>query len=258
MEGRQPRFNNISPAVTNNNVWLIESDADMFTSPYFVNNGTITKTNSTGTSVLWASPFTNNGTVTVASGTLEIENFAAGSSPITGSYDVATNAVLDLWGSYTLGVFPTITGGGAVNYIGGGSITLQSDYDPEISLEVPPLGPAFQNHGAIIDLTLNGSSLGGSNYVTGAFNWVKRHARRQSHHRPRSDLQHRRLGILEQQHRGHQSRNDLQRLRDHGFQCHVRQRRNLRGRDQLRVLFRSQFHQLRRSIPQSRYLLPDQ
>src|SRR2546423_7789396 len=55
----------------------------------------------------------------------------------------------------------------------GGNITLLNDVPGNLQLAggTVLLGPAFQNGGAITNLTLQGSSLSGTNQVTGTLNW---------------------------------------------------------------------------------------
>ena len=157
----------------NNGLWLEESDDQVYndgSSVNFINNSTFRKQGTFGTTYFNNNvPFQNNGFVDVETGTV---NFAGGGA-LVGTYNVARFAtVLLTGGSFTAGTPPLFEGPGASQFTGG-TLTLLADQIPNLLLAGGNLvlGPAFQNSGAISNLTLSGSSLTGSNTLTGTLNW---------------------------------------------------------------------------------------
>ncbi|MGA2558007.1 MAG: Ig-like domain-containing protein, partial [Verrucomicrobiota bacterium] len=157
----------------NNGLWLEESDDQVYIdggSVTFINNSTFRKQGTFGTTYFNNYvPFQNNGFVDVATGAV---NFAGG-GPLGGTYNVAQFAAVILSaGSFSAGTPPLFEGPGASQFTGG-TLTLLADQIPNLLLAGGNLvlGPAFQNSGAISNLTLSGSSLTGSNTLTGTLNW---------------------------------------------------------------------------------------
>ena len=106
-------------------------------------------------------PFTNTGTVTNLISTLSFN----GGGSITGIYGTAAGATINFSvGSFTMGVPPTITGLGICEFTGT-TLTLTQNWPTNLVLASGSLipGPAFQNSGAITNLTLSGVTLAGTN-----------------------------------------------------------------------------------------------
>lgn len=166
---------NSSTFITNNSLWLAQSD-DQINAAYggtvtFVNNGTFRKLASGGTSYFYGTAFVNNGTVDAQSGTI---SFQSGGT-IGGTYNsVAGAAILFETGGFTLNSQPNFTGSGAFQ-LTGGTLTMTRDIAPALQLTGGNIvvSPSFQNGGSITNLILSGSTLTGTNVVTGSFTWNK-------------------------------------------------------------------------------------
>jgi hypothetical protein len=164
-------------AITNASgaLWLMQSDRTLAlganylqTNGLFVNNGTLRKTTTTGTSTYNYLDFINNGTVDAETGAI---SFNSGGL-LAGNYNAATNAVIRFAGGlFTLDAQPSLTGFGSIQFTGG-TMTLIHDIAPVLQLTGGQvlLGANFQNSGAITNLTLTGSTLTGSNTITGTLN----------------------------------------------------------------------------------------
>jgi hypothetical protein len=152
-------------------LWNIETNAGLsgqsgYGYEYFNNAGNFLKSLGADTANVSVS-FTNTATGTVSNlaGTLSFN----GGGVLAGDYDVATNAIIYFSaGNFTMGVPPVITGAGLCEFAGS-MLTMTENVPPNLLLSGGDLvlGPAFQNLGAISNLTLNGSILTGTNTVTG-------------------------------------------------------------------------------------------
>ena len=137
-----------------------------FSSVTFTNNGTFR--NLGGTTYCYGSPFVNNGLVDVEGGAL---SFNSGGT-LGGTYNVAGYCtLLFASGNFTASAPPVVSGLGTSQFTGG-TLTLLADQISGLALigGNVALGPAFQNAGAITNLTISGSYLLGSNVVTGTLN----------------------------------------------------------------------------------------
>ena len=178
---------NDATVIDNNNYWLAQVVNDGMNNAYggtptFNNNGMgYLEINPTNGTVTFNQVALNNygyggtvavagdATVDVASGTLQL----GGGGTFTGPFTVepGANVVLSS-GAFYAGNSATLTGrGGAA--LTGGSLVLSNDISPALLLQggTVNLGPAFQNYGSITNLTLSGSTLAGTNYLTGTLNW---------------------------------------------------------------------------------------
>jgi hypothetical protein len=134
---------------------------------YFVNAGTVQKSSNTGITSM-SLPVINSGTITALHGTI---NFLSG-GPLTGTFTAASGAAINFGsGNFTNSVPMTINGPGPVQFTGG-TLLLLTDVINNLPLTSGTvlLGPAFQG-GSINNLTIAGATLGGTNIVTGTFNW---------------------------------------------------------------------------------------
>ena len=155
-------------------VWNMQCDASLGnncglgTNGYFLNAGTVTKSAGTGTTYIsW--PFTNGGAVSALAGTINFQNGGA----INGTYNAAAGAGISFGnGAFAAGAGVTMGGLGTIQF-NGGSLVLGSDFPANFQLTggTLNLGPGFQG-GSITNLSLNGATLGGTNTVTGTFNWL--------------------------------------------------------------------------------------
>jgi hypothetical protein len=113
----------------------------------FTNNGTFTKTTSSGGSTQIQTRFENNGTVNVNSGKLVLQ----GGGNNSGSILVASAATLEIAGNLDLSTNSTLSGNGVGRLLGG---TLSANGSV-----------------AIRNFSFEGGSLGGSHTFTGAVDW---------------------------------------------------------------------------------------
>jgi hypothetical protein len=130
---------------------------------FFNNQGLLEKTAGTGSTYI-SILVTNTATVQTTDGAL---NFNDGSS-MGGVYTAGSGSAINFTsGNLTVNA-PAVSGPGTVAFTGG---TLTLPGNPIVNLQMNGgtvvLAPAFQG-GAITNLTLTGSTLGGSNAVTGA------------------------------------------------------------------------------------------
>ncbi|HWD18888.1 MAG TPA: immunoglobulin domain-containing protein [Verrucomicrobiae bacterium] len=157
-----------SSFITNNGLWLAQCDETMSANS-FVNNGEFRKTNSVRITDLNGS-YVNHGALHAASGIIRL----AANLDLTGSYIADAGATISFnQGAFTLdAVLPDISGDGVVEQTGG-VLTLTADSDPNLALASGQilLGPNFQDHGVITNLTVQGSSLAGNYTVSGTLNW---------------------------------------------------------------------------------------
>ncbi len=154
--------------------WNIECDQSLNSrggnaaNTYFANDGTITKLAGTGTTYVYV-PVDNAGVVNASSGTI---NFQDG-GPIGGAYNSASGAsIVFASGSFTVGGVPTLGGSGSFQFTGG-SLLLGSTIVSNLQMTggTVSLGSGFQG-GTITNLTLSGSTLAGTNTVSGSMNWM--------------------------------------------------------------------------------------
>ena len=158
-------------------LWWLQTDNTLalgntaaLTNGLFVNNGTVRKTRTTGTTYFGSLNFTNNGEVDAQSGTIAFQS----GGTLSGVYNTAAGATIQFGGgAFTLDSLPSFTGTGA-NLFSGGTLTMLHDVAPQLQLTGGSviLGPNFQNAGAITNLTLSGATLLGTNTVTGTLNWA--------------------------------------------------------------------------------------
>ena len=151
---------------TDNTISLGTSAA--LTNGLFVNNGVVRKTATTGATYFSSENFTNHGTVEAQSGTIRLNS----GGTLSGLYNTFAGASIQFTlGAFTLDALPGITGQGVSQFTGGTS-TILHDVAPNLLLVggFVTLGPSFQNAGNITNLTLSGSTLTGTNTVTGTFN----------------------------------------------------------------------------------------
>ncbi|HZM01547.1 MAG TPA: Ig-like domain-containing protein [Candidatus Saccharimonadales bacterium] len=159
--------------MTNNGVWLDETDGQIDFgngNSTFVNNGLFEKTNSAGTTYFYNLVLVNNGTLDAESGAIVFEN----GGTLGGTYNAAAGAAIDFAsGTFTLGAFPVLTGAGIVQ-LNGGTMNIATNIPPNLQLKggTFTLGPAFQNGGAINNLTNQGATLSGAYTVTGTMTWL--------------------------------------------------------------------------------------
>ena len=136
---------------------------------YFNNAGTFRRSQGSSTASVGIN-FTNSGTVTNLVSQL---SFNAGGN-LMGTYYTAAGATTEFaGGNFTMGVPPVISGPGLCEF-GGATLTLLENVPANLLLASGNLilGPAFQNNGAITNLTLSGSTLVSTNTLTGVMNWV--------------------------------------------------------------------------------------
>jgi hypothetical protein len=153
-------------------LWSIQCDQSLSsynysgTNAYFLNRGTVQKTAGTGGSYVFL-PFYNSGVVTAVQGTLNFQN----GGPIAGSFSAASGAVVAFGAGSFVGAGAVVSGPGVVRFVGG-NLLLVSNVIPNLALTggTVSLGNGFQG-GSITNLTVAGSTLSGSNTVSGAFNW---------------------------------------------------------------------------------------
>jgi hypothetical protein len=153
-------------------LWDIQTNANIYNGGYgdefFNNAGTFRKSGGTGIAAIYT-PFANAGLVTNLIATLSFN----GGGDVAGEYGAASNTTIDFAsGSFTMNVPPSLTGSGLIDFTGT-TLTLGQNVPPNLVLAGGNLilGPAFQNNGAITNLTLNGARLISTNTVTGMFIW---------------------------------------------------------------------------------------
>jgi hypothetical protein len=153
-------------------LWDIQTNAvildEQLGDEFFNNAGTVRKSLGADTAEITV-PFTNSATVSNLMGTL---NFGGG-GVLAGGYDIAAGATINFAsGSFSMGVPPVISGAGLCEFTGT-TLRLTSSVPPSLVLAGGDLifGSEFQNHGGITNLTLSGSTLPGTNIVTGTLVW---------------------------------------------------------------------------------------
>ena len=160
--------------VINNSLCIANSD-DQFNNAFggistFINNGTFRKTATGGATTFNGVALNNTGFVDVEAGSLVLW----GGGALGGTYNTVSGSTLDLAnGSFTAAVTPNFTNSG-VSQFTGGNLSLAYDQIPNLPLigGTVTLGPAFQQNGGITNFTLSGSTLAGSNFITGTLNFL--------------------------------------------------------------------------------------
>jgi hypothetical protein len=149
-------------------LWDIQTNASIDSQGYgdefFNNAGKVLRSAGLGTATIEV-PFTNSGTVTNLSGAL---SFNYGGT-LAGTFDAASGAIIDFAnGNFTVGALPSLSGSGVCEFTGS-TLTLNSNVPSGLVLASGTLvlGPGFQNHGAITNLTVGGMTLSSNNTVTG-------------------------------------------------------------------------------------------
>ncbi len=135
---------------------------------YFHNLGTLRKSAKTA-AMAFNLPIINSGSVTGLQGNLV---FGLGGI-LAGTFTASSNATISFsGGNFTNSDPVSINGPGLVQFAGG-NLWLLSDAIPNLPLTggTVHLGQNFQQNGAITNLTIAGSTLAGTNTVTGTFNW---------------------------------------------------------------------------------------
>ena len=153
-------------------LWNIESDQSLVNNvlgpAYFQNAGTLQKSSGTGTTTIYI-PLINSGSVTALQGTLSLND----GGTLSGAFTAGTGAAINFAsGGFTNSGPVSINGPGAVQ-LTGGTLTLLTDIITNLPLTggTVDVGPAFQQGGAVTNLTIDGATLGGTNTVTGILNW---------------------------------------------------------------------------------------
>ena len=156
---------NAGTVITNSGLWLAEAANQInLNGGSFVNNSIFRTLNNGGGTALNNLSFVNNGTVDAQAGPV---SFNSGGT-LAGTYNTAPGAYIYFnGGAFTLGALPAITGSGTSEF-NGGTLTMLNDIAPGLPLVngTVVLGPAFQG-GSITNLTIAGSTLSGTNAVTG-------------------------------------------------------------------------------------------
>jgi hypothetical protein len=121
--------------LTNNSAFDIQTDENLQhtsgTISTFINNGTVRKTAGSGTTAIQAHSY-NFGAMEILTGTLSVGiSGATGSSE--GSFLVPVGSALELWGNQTLQATSVVSGGGNLNFRGGGTLSLNSNSPVSVS-----------------------------------------------------------------------------------------------------------------------------
>ncbi len=156
-----------SAYVINNNLWLASANNYEGSGMFFTNYGIFRNTAST---TYFYSSLENYGLLDIQGGALSLY----GGGTIAGNINVGQFGSLQINQNTYTAPFPlTITGAGS-SVLNGGTLNLLSDQIGNLQMNggTVVLGPAFQNAGAITNLTLSGSALAGSNNVTGTLTWT--------------------------------------------------------------------------------------
>jgi len=167
--GRLLGGNTPTTQITNSGLWRINSDSQMAQgiggpAQVFANSGTVRKVGGPGTTTISTYQFINTGTVEVQTGTLDLNNSAG--SLIGGTFTTSAGANVQLNGGTFLEAGGSFGGAGTNRFISG-TLTLQNNILTGLKLVGGDvrIGAAFQQAGAITNLTLDGSRLIGTNRV---------------------------------------------------------------------------------------------
>jgi len=156
---------------TNSGLWQITGDYPVSNGggsgssiPTWYNYGTVRKTGGTGQTVISAMDFVNapGATVDVLSGTLMFSGMTT--NPVAGSWTATAPGTMSLFGGNWKDAGGIASGTGT-NQITGGTLILRTNIVPGLKLAGGniTLGSAFQQAGAITNLTLDGATLNGTN-----------------------------------------------------------------------------------------------
>ena len=163
-------------SVTNLGLWEMQSD--LYLGQYwntdlagFGNQGTFRKTAGTGIGTI-VLPFYNAlGTLDAASGTLRFDH----GESLAGQFVAETGAAIQFDnGTFLYSAQSKLTGAGLYQLTGNGYLQGLADYLPNLQLlgGTVSLSSAYQTNGTIARLDLNGSTLLGSNNVSGVMNFL--------------------------------------------------------------------------------------
>ena len=161
--------------VTNLGIWEMQGDLSL--SPWwgndyesFGNRGVFRKTAGNGTGVISLHFDNALGTIDVVSGTLR---FDRGQS-LDGQFVAETGAAIQFNNGTFLYTPQTHLTGSGLFQLTGGTLQGLADYLPNLQLlgGNVSLSPTYQTNGPIVRLDLNGSTLVGSNRVTGVINLI--------------------------------------------------------------------------------------
>jgi len=169
LNGGQP-----ATVVSNGGQWLItgnnpfSANASQTNTPVWINTGLLRKSGGSGVSQINNFNFANlsGGTVDAQIGTLR---FGGGpSNTLAGSFTTSAGAALD----FNTGVYfdaGGIASGAGVSTFSGTTLNLRTNIIPGLLLTGGTVfvSPPFQNAGAITNVTLDGSTLAGTNRVSG-------------------------------------------------------------------------------------------
>ena len=147
-------------------VWNMQCDQTMYWSSgqeQFNNAGVLRKNTTFGTSSIYPS-LQNSGLVEAQTGTIQFND----GGNLGGTFIADTNTAIILNGNYSSGPAVSLSGAGSF-YFNGGTLTLLTNVTPNLQLTggTVVLDPSFQG-GTITNLTLNGSTLSGTNTVSGS------------------------------------------------------------------------------------------
>ena len=169
LNGGQP-----ATVVSNGGQWLItgnngfNANAFQTNTPVWINTGLLRKSGGNGASQISNFSFANqpSGTVDTQIGTLR---FGGGTSnALGGSFTASLGATMDMNSGISYDAGGNASGAG-VNQFSGTTLNLRTNIIPGLLLVGGSivLGPNFQNAGVITNLTLDGSTLVGTNQVGG-------------------------------------------------------------------------------------------
>ncbi|MDX1950684.1 MAG: hypothetical protein SFY81_00790 [Verrucomicrobiota bacterium] len=157
--------------ITNKGIWEITGNSSISVgiggpNPIFVNEGILRKSGGTGISSFSNIHFENNGTVEIEIGTFQLHGQE--DSIFAGTVDVSEGASFDARSGTYIGRGGSFSGAGTRVFTGG-TLLLEQNFLPGLSLTGGDvkLGAEFQNGGAITNLTINGTTLVGTNVVDG-------------------------------------------------------------------------------------------
>ncbi|HEX5222972.1 MAG TPA: immunoglobulin domain-containing protein, partial [Verrucomicrobiae bacterium] len=159
--------------IVNRGLWQMQGDFDLsqwFASAFevFVNNGTFRKSSGAGVGTFSVALQNQLGLVEVLSGTLRFDR----GQQLDGTFFAAPGTVIQFnSGTSTYTPLTQFTGTGQYHLTGGTLLGLL-DYLPNLRLYGGTVGlsPNYQTNGHIVRLDLDGSTLTGSNVVTGILN----------------------------------------------------------------------------------------
>ncbi len=160
-------------ALSNAGLWEISGDASMSQgiggpTPQFVNTGTLRKLGGAGATSISSIHFENLGTVEIASGTLQFNSAEA--TRLGGTFAAASSGAVLNFASGTFVENGAVFGGAGHARLSGGTLTLVRDRMSGLALTGGDIKiePTFQASGSITNLIIAGSTLVGTNIVTGS------------------------------------------------------------------------------------------